>query len=155
MPVLRSLLIALLCLAPGLTAAAPPAQGVSVEGAKVREVPPGQVNSAAFMTVRNAGPGDRALVGAESDIAEAVELHSHIHDGGMMRMRRIDRIDIPAGTQTRLEPGGLHIMLIGLNRRLRGGDEVELTLVFADGSRFPVRAPVQPIDVGHDHEHGP
>jgi copper(I)-binding protein len=125
---------------------------IEIEGAYVRAVPPGQPNSAAFMTLRNEGDADHAVIGAHSDAAEVVELHTHVHDEGMMRMRQIERIDVAAGGMQTLEPGGLHMMLIGLQRQLQPGDIVSLTLEFDDGSSVDVEAPVRPIE-GMPQEH--
>lgn len=125
--------------------AGPAANGVEVRDAYARAVPPGQSNSAMFMQLTNDSGTDRALVGAESPVCKAAELHTHIHQGGMMMMRRIDRIDLPAGKTVALQPGGLHVMLIGLKRLLVPGESVDLTLIFADGSRQLVKGPVRRI----------
>jgi copper(I)-binding protein len=125
--------------------AGPAANGVEVRDAYARAVPPGQSNSAMFMQLTNDSGTDRAVVGAESPVCKAAELHTHIHQGGMMMMRRIDRIDLPAGKTVALQPGGLHVMLIGLKRLLVPGESVDLTLIFADGSRQLVKGPVRRI----------
>jgi periplasmic copper chaperone A len=115
----------------------------------VRAVPPGQPNSAAFMSLRNAGAEDRALIGAESPAADVVELHTHIEEDGVMRMRRIERIVVTSGATTTLAPGGLHIMLIGLKSDLTPGQMVELTLIQDDGARLAIQAPVRAIKQMH------
>jgi periplasmic copper chaperone A len=129
----------------GLANAAPAADAVQIEDAYVRAVPPGQPNSAAFMKLVNGSTEDEALVGAESPASDVAELHTHVREGGMMKMRRIDRIDLPGGKTTALQPGGLHVMLIGLKHQLVPGEKVGLTLIFADGSRQSVEAPVRRI----------
>jgi copper(I)-binding protein len=98
-------------------------------------------NGAAFLTIDNAGPPDR-LVGAESPIAHSVELHTHLHDGGVMRMRAVDSIAIPAHGQAVLKPGGDHVMLIGVDTPPKAGDRVPLTLVFAKAGRITLDLPV-------------
>ena len=134
------------------------ADGVTFSDPYVRGVPPGQPNSAAFMQIDNKGKANRALVGGSSPAAEAVELHTHTMDGGMMRMRQVDKIDLPAGETVSLQPGGLHVMLIGLKQKLVPGEEVELTLSFDDGSQVSLKAPVRklqmkmkPMKQGHMH----
>ncbi|MBK1653742.1 MULTISPECIES: copper chaperone PCu(A)C [Allochromatium] len=122
------------------------AAGLEVGDPYVRAVPPGQPNSAAFMTLHNTGSEDRALIGAESPAAETVELHTHVEEDGMMRMRRIERIAVNAGETTTLAPGGLHIMLIGLKSELTPGQTVELTLIQDDGERLAIQAPVRRIE---------
>jgi copper(I)-binding protein len=157
MKVFRVTTLALLVTAmPAMALAQAAAERVEVQDAYVRAVPPGQANSAAFLTLSNADDSDHALVAGRSDAAKTVELHTHINDQGIMRMRRIDRIDLPAGSEQTLEPGGLHIMLIGLTRQLQSGEEVSLTLEFEDGSSVALQAPVRPIEGmggGHDHMH--
>lgn len=121
------------------------AADIGINDPYARAVPPGQPNSAVFMTLTNHGKVDRALVGAESDAAATVELHTHVAEQGMMVMRRIERIALPTGKPVALKPGGLHVMLIGLRRTLEPGAEVALTLVYDDGSKASVVAPVRQI----------
>lgn len=116
---------------------------LAVREAYVRAAPPGQPHGAAFMTLINTGSTARALVGASSPVSTVVELHTHRHEDGMMRMRRLERIDIPAQGQTVLAPGGLHLMLIGLRQALQPGDQVALTLVFDDGQQLALELPVR------------
>ncbi len=121
------------------------AGSVSVADPYVRAVPPGQRSSAAFMTLRNGSGTELAVVSAESPASKIVELHTHINEGGMMRMRQIEKIVVPAQGRTLLKPGGLHVMLIELRQALKAGDEVPVTLVFQDGSRKTIQAPVRKI----------
>ena len=143
----RSLLAAgLFALTPAAWAADP----IAVSDAYARAVPPGQPNSAAFMTLTNRSDQARALVTATSPAAKTVELHTHTNEGGLMRMRRIERIEIPAGGSVQLKPGGLHVMLIGLTGDLVPGGNLALELTFDDGSRAQVQAPVRAIEpMGH------
>ena len=127
---------------------------LQVEDPYVRAVPPGQTNSAAFMTLTNASDADHALVAAESSASKVVELHTHKMEGGMMKMRRLDKIELPAGETVKLQPGGLHVMLIGLARQLSPGDNVEITLVLDDGSRTSVAAPVKTVQQTMEHHQG-
>ena len=82
-----------------------------------------------------------------ADAAEVVELHTHSMKDGMMQMRRVEKIDIPAGAETKLQPGGLHVMMIGLKQELKPEQEVTLTLVFEDGSKAEVTAPVRKLQM--------
>lgn len=154
-PTLRALCLLLVTL-PLLSTptAAETAPAISIQDAYVRAVPPGQANSAAFMVITNEGEQDRALVAAASDVAEAVELHTHTMDDGVMRMRQVERIALPAGETVTLEPGGLHVMLIGLTKDLKPGDSVALTLSFDDGSEQSLTLPVKKIMAGHGAMHG-
>ena len=135
------------------------ADTVSVADPYVRAVPPGQPNSAAFMQLTNQSDTDHVLVAAESAVAQTVELHTHVMEEGMMKMRRIEKIDLPAGQAVELQPGGLHIMLIGLNQELQPDAQVALTLVFEDGSKSEVQATVRMLQMqmsgqgGMQHSH--
>jgi copper(I)-binding protein len=71
----------------------------------------------------------------------------------MMKMRRIERIELPAGETVTLAPGELHVMLIGLKRGLNPGDQVELTLSLDDGTAVKVQAPVREVQAMEHHHH--
>ena len=128
-----------------LAAAGSAGEVMMVDDPYIRAVPPGQPNSASFMSLHNNSEQDHALVGASSSAAEVVELHTHTMEEGMMRMRKVDKIDLPAGEKTSLKPGGLHIMLIGLKQKLVPDEDVAVTLEFDDGSTLKVDAPVRKL----------
>jgi copper(I)-binding protein len=149
---LTSLLFGLLAVAaPALADSA--AGEITVLDPYVRLVPHGQEQTAAYFTLRNAGKAGHALVKAASPAARVVELHTVVHEGGMMKMRPVPKIEVQAGGETRLQPGGLHVMLIGLTRPLRDGEQVELTLRFEDGSEKKIAAPVRPVAAAMSHAH--
>ena len=108
--------------------------------------------SAAYLTIENAGEDDDALVEVRSDVAEKVEIHDMTMEEMVMRMRKLDRLALPAGESVRLAPGGLHIMLIRLRAPLAEGDGVPLTLVFEKAGAVEVSARVQ--KAGHGGGHG-
>lgn len=137
-------LLFLLALVVSASALADAAATVTVDKPFARKAMKAQRNSAAFMTLHNSGPAV-AIVAAESPVADIVELHTHVHDNGVMRMRKIDKIDLPAGASVTLQPGGLHVMLLGLKKDLNEGDAVSVTLVFDDGSRKTIEAPVRMV----------
>ena len=97
---------------------------------------------AAFMVIENSGEADR-LVAASSDVAKKTELHTHIKDGDVMKMRRVDGIDVPAQGMARLQPGGLHVMLIGLHAPLREEEKFPLTLQFDKAGEMTVEVEVK------------
>jgi periplasmic copper chaperone A len=100
-------------------------------------------NGAAYLVVRNAGTTEDRLIRAASDVAGAVELHTVEESNGVMAMRPVEAIDVPAGEVVELRPGGFHVMLVGLNRELRPGDTVALTLEFERAGSVDVRAAVR------------
>jgi len=111
-----------------------------------------------FLTLKNGGGTADKLVKAASPVAESVELHTHIKDGDAMRMRAVETIPVPANGQTALEPGGYHIMLIGLKQALKEGGSFPLTLTFEKAGSVTVTVPVQKAGApaasgGHEHKH--
>lgn len=121
------------------------AESIEVMDPYVRMVPPNAPVTAAFMTIRNQDGQDHSLVSAKAHINKTTELHTHIHDKGVMRMRQVEKIDLAAGEETVLQPGGLHIMLIGLNTPVKKGQKIKLDLTFEDGSVKTVEAMGRPI----------
>jgi len=83
------------------------------------------------------------LVGAASPAAGSTEIHEMKMDGGIMKMRAIPRLELPAGKPVQLGPGGYHVMLIGLKQPLQESERVALTLRFDDGSTKKLEAPVR------------
>lgn len=138
-----TLVLAVLSMVPVLADGA--ADEVLVGSPYARAVPPVIENSAVFMTLKNTGTSDHAVVSASSEAAQVVELHTHVNDGGVMRMRKIDQISVKAGESTVLEPGGLHVMLLGLKRPLSVGATVQVALAFSDGSTKTVVAPIKSV----------
>ncbi|MBK7194629.1 MAG: SCO family protein [Myxococcales bacterium] len=130
------------------------ASALMIHDAYVRAVPPGSTVSAAFMMIHNPTATLRAVVAATSPAARTVELHTHVDDGGVMRMRQVERIDVPAHGMATLAPGGYHIMLIDLVAPLAEGTTAPVELVFDDGARLRVDAPVRAVTPpagGHAH----
>ena len=119
-----------------------------VHDAYVRLVPPGSTTSAAYVVLENTGTTDRQLVRAECPVAGTVELHTHINDNGVMKMRAVSAIPVPAKGQAQLKPGGDHLMLIDLKEVLKEGDNVPITLYFDDGSRQSVAVAIKRITAG-------
>lgn len=115
-----------------------------IKSAWMLEVPPTQRNSAAYMVIENQASTEMVLTSASSEIAAAVELHTMETDSsGMMRMRKTDRITVPAKGSIELKPGGLHLMFIGLRREIKEGEEVTVTLFFSDSVKKTITLPVK------------
>jgi copper(I)-binding protein len=128
-----------------LAACGAAATGSEIVVSDARVPVPAGANGAGYLTLANDGDADDRLVGASTDIAEAVELHESSMEGGSMSMRQLEGIDVPAGGAAVLEPGGLHLMLVGVTDELTVGDAVELTLEFAEAGEQTVRAEVVPL----------
>lgn len=117
--------------------------GIKVMDAWVRAVPPTSKMSAAYMIIHNSTEKDNQLQNAKTDVAKNVELHNVRKKGEMMEMYQVQNISIPAKGNAKLKPGSYHVMLIGLKKALKAGDEVELTLNFENGPSVTVKAPVK------------
>jgi len=125
------------------------AAGVSVEGAYARPSLGAARNSAAYMTLKNDADAPDRLIRAESDVAAQVSLHTHLMkkvDGKViMQMRPVRDMPIPAHGETKLHPGGLHIMLIGVKKPLKPGDSFSLRLIFEHAAPVTVQVPVKSL----------
>lgn len=120
--------------------------GLLVHDAWTRESPMVDLAAAVFMVIDNTTAVDDVLVRASSPAADVVELHqSAMADDGTMAMTPVEVIPIPAGGAAVLEPGGYHLMLIGLIEPLEAGGTIDVTLEFAQASPRTVSALVQPI----------
>jgi len=128
-----------------VAAMATQAEHIEVSEPYAREVPPGAPASASFMTLTNNSDQDIKILQADSEVSKVVELHTHTNDNGVMRMRKIPNITVPANGQAVLQPGGLHIMLIGPHKPLKTGQTVEVELTFEDGSHKSVSMPVKSL----------
>lgn len=115
---------------------------IQVSDAYVRATPPGRAVTAAFFDAHNSGKSDCLLVAAKTDIARATELHTHIHKDGVMRMRRLPEVELPAGKGVSFKPGGLHIMLFDV-RPLEVDENVSITLQFANCQAKTITAQVR------------
>jgi copper(I)-binding protein len=127
---------------------------VSVMDAWVRGTVPGQKATGAFMQITSGS--DTSLVAVSSPVAKVVEIHTMSQEGGVMKMRAVPAIPVPAGKPVELSPGGYHVMLMDLGQPLKEGDKVPLTLTFADKagqkSTQDVTATVRPL-ASTPHKH--
>ena len=96
----------------------------------------------AYLSIENKGGAADRLIGASSPLAKTVEIHNHITDGEIMRMRQVDGVDLPAGGKVELKPGGYHIMLMGLGKPLKEGERFPLTLQFEKAGKIEVEIAV-------------
>lgn len=120
-------------------------KGITVTQPWSRATPGGVRTGGAYLQITASDEAGDRLVDARSGAAERVELHTHIHEDGVMKMRRVEAIDVPAGKTVSLAPGGYHLMLMNLEQPLREGDTLDLTLVFEKAGEIEVTATVEPI----------
>jgi copper(I)-binding protein len=98
---------------------------------------------AAYLTIEDVGSTPDRLVGIETPMAGAAELHAEMLDGNVMQMRPVGAIEIHPGAPTVLQPGGLHVMLMDLKDALKAGDSFPLTLVFERAGKLEITVPVE------------
>jgi copper(I)-binding protein len=130
---------------------------VHVMSAWSRALPPVSQNGAVYLVLKNYAAAPDRLMGASSPVAERVEVHGHEMEGGMMTMRRVEAVALNPGEYVRLEPGGTHLMLIGLKQPLKQGEQIPLTLEFETASAVEVLVAIEAPDAtgpgaaGHEH----
>lgn len=122
------------------TGCSEPAQ-LSVDHAWVRLAALPQNPAAAYFVVHG-GPQARTLIAVTSDVSIRSEMHEAMRQGGMVGMKPVERLTVPANGTLAFAPGGRHVMLFGVNRGVKPGKNVTLTCTFADGERISVRADV-------------
>ena len=152
-----TLFAGLLALMPGFASA-----HVVIEDAYARVSSAMAQSGAVFMTIYNHNDFAEVLIGASSDVAQRVELHTHIQNAeGVMRMVEVEGGIAMAPDETvMLERGGLHVMLLGLNRALAHGDSFSLTLEFQNSDPITIEVPVDLERMpghsagGMQHDHG-
>ena len=123
--------------------AAPAADAIRVLDPWARATVPGQKVGGVYMEI--VSPRDARLVGVASPAAGTAEVHSMTMDGGTMRMRAVEALDLPAGTPVKLAPGGYHVMLFDLKKPLVAGQKVPLTLVIEETGKRAHRITVSAI----------
>lgn len=139
------LLLSALCIPFTPVLAAEPG-AIQIETPWARESPPAAANGAAYMTLVNTGREVDRLLSASGEVAETVELHTHLMENNVMKMRKVEAIEVAPGEPTALRPGGLHIMLIGLKQPLAAGQTFPLTLRFEKAGAASVQVTVRGKD---------
>ncbi|MBF0421915.1 MAG: copper chaperone PCu(A)C [Magnetococcales bacterium] len=129
------------------------AKGIIIHRPWARATPGSGQNGVVFLTITNRSDLDDRLVAAYGTMAQTIELHTHVLDGPVMKMRAVPYIDIPKGQSVELRPGGLHIMLIQLQSPLKEGSSFPLTLELAHAGRMSIDVIVKgsAITNGQDH----
>ena len=122
---------------------------VEVDNFWVREVPAVSSVTAAFGILR--AKEKTELVSVTANISETVEIHNSVSEDGVMRMKKLNGIALPADAEFELAPGGYHIMFIDLKKALKKGDVVDMTLHFSSGQSVFVQAPVRSFSGTSSH----
>ena len=103
---------------------------MQIEKPRVRATVPGAKVAGGYMLLRNAGARADRLLSASSPAAVKVELHVHINDNGVMKMREVRGYDVPARGSFELKPGGAHLMFIDIKRPFKEGEKLPVKLKF-------------------------
>lgn len=134
-----------------------PAASASIEHAWVRAMPPSQANTAAYLTFVNTGQRTLQIVGAHAHPEAVVEIHSSGIVDGMMTMQAVDEVDVAAGKSVEFGPGGMHLMIMGLEKMPAPGEQVKLCLEFKSASPLcadvTVRKAAPAADDTDSHQH--
>jgi copper(I)-binding protein len=111
-------------------------------------------NGAVYFLLQNHSAGSEELTGVSSESAQAVEMHEPSMEGDVMKMQQVTSIPIAGKESVEFAPGGLHIMLIGLNEDLQAGDEIQVILHFTEHEDIRLTVPVQEMEgEGSMNEH--
>jgi len=131
-----------------LLLAVPPARAAGLDAGEVwaRASIPGTGTAAVYGSFTNHGDDPVVVRSVSTAVAASAMLHESVMEGDMMKMKHLPSLTIAPGTTVRLEPGGMHIMLMGLKRQLRPGDRFPMTLGLGDGST--VELTVKTGDIG-------
>ena len=125
--------------------------GIEIGHPWSRPTPPAATIGVGYLTLKNVGTSDDRLIAAASTAAERVELHASVMKGDVMTMRPVPSIELQAGRSVTLEPGGMHLMLIGLKKPLKDGMRVPTTLTFERAGSIAVELAVETGKDSGDH----
>ena len=125
---------------------------ITIERARAHATAPGQPVGGGYMTLVNHGGADR-LVSVSAPVSKSAEMHMMKMKGDVMEMRQVEAIELPAGKTVALEPGGYHLMFVGLKAPLKAGESFPMTLKFAKAGEVTVPVTVEAPGAGHGMKH--
>ena len=111
---------------------------MQIEKPWVRATAPGAQVAGGYLVIRNQGAAADRLVSAASPAAAKVELHVHINDNGVMKMREVRGYDVPAKGSFELKPGGAHLMFVDIKRAFKEGEKLPVKLKFEKAGEMDV-----------------
>lgn len=132
----------LMCAAVFLFTSALYASQLTVEPGQIRMPMPGRTVTAAYLTINNPQQQTMTLISASSPAFARIEIHTHLHQDGVMRMVRLEELDVAAGQSVKFQPGGLHLMLFEPQQPLAEDMVLPLTLEFTNGLILETLLPV-------------
>jgi len=123
-------------------------KGIEISSAYVMPPFPGKDIAGGFFEITNHGADDR-LIAASSPVSEQVEIHTHLNEGGVMKMRKIDGVNLPKGETIAFRPGSYHLMMFGANIP-EGTEDIALTLTYENAEAVTMIVPIgEPDDEDH------
>jgi hypothetical protein len=135
----------------------PVAAQIAIEKPWARATAPGARVAGGYMVIRNAGTAGDRLVSASSPAAAKLELHVHINDNGVMKMRQVAGYDVPATGKFELKPGGAHLMFMDIRRPFMEGESVPVKLKFEKAGEVSAEFHVGRLGAGSppplEHKH--
>ncbi len=126
-------------------------KGVTVAHPWARATPEGAKIGAAFAEIKTDKDTTDRLIDVSSPIAGRAEIHNMTMEGDVMKMRRLDGIDLKPGETLALKPMGVHVMLFDLKQPLKERDPLKLTLTFANAGPIEVEGTVEPLGAKGPH----
>lgn len=131
------------------------AADIAIDRPWSRATPAGASVGAGYVTLKNSGAAPDKLISASApDVAGKVEIHEMTMDNGVMKMRPVQGVEIPAGKSVELKPGGYHIMFMGLKKPLKAGESFKGALTFEKAGTAPVEFKVEAAGAGKPSDHG-
>ena len=137
------LVVMLLC----LTSVVGAGESIRIEDAWARESPPLVTTGAAYLKIVNVSDQADRVLEVSGDVAKTIEIHTHLMENGITKMRPVEALEIAAAEATTLEPGGLHVMLIGLKAPLKKGETFPLTFKLEHAGEVSIEVTVRGIGV--------
>lgn len=135
----------------------PPAQAeqpaITIADAWAAPTPAGVNVGAGYLTLTNTQAAADTLIGVEAPRASRAEIHEMAMENGVMRMRRADALDLPAGETVTLAPGGLHLMFFDIATPFAAGETIEVRLRFANAGEVVAQLPVRARENGGHSGH--
>lgn len=141
----RLFVLACIAIAPTVSAQEHHIGDIVVTAPWARATPGHAKIGGAYLTLTTRGATRDTFIAAASPVARSVELHGHTMDHGVMRMRRVDGVNVKPGEAVTLRPGGLHLMLMGLRAPLAKGQTFPLTLTFKTAGTVTVEVAVHGV----------
>ncbi len=116
---------------------------LNIESAYVTALIPGQETSAGYLSITNSGDQDQVLQSFSTSAAQMVQLHTTTMSNGMMSMDKVNDLVVPAGGSIEMQPGGLHLMIMGVDKESFAGESLDMQISFVSGDVLEINVPIK------------